>query len=535
MRILIVDDEAIVRIALKTIVNWEAHGFELIGTASDAESAMQTVEKEAPDLVITDLKMPGRSGLDLLAWMRERSYDGMAVVLSNYGEFELVREAMKLGAFDYLLKVTLQPEDLLDKLGKARDKLLAEREARQQQLRIRSEWSVSRQLQLQRFYAELLAGELEPARAGREAERCGLSAELGAGYVMFLRIERFEEVIATGKIKDQKLLSFSVCNIAEEALREQAAARAAVWTPREYVILASPPEDGINKDKQMHLAAHLAGLLTMYLNLEVSVGVGGAFGGWGDVPAALRRTAKALDMRFYDERQIVHIEDAVFSQETMMDRLPELIPLIGQAVERGLLSEVGDPLRAVLAEAAARRVDPEALNRFGTLLWGELTNRLLERIPAGHEPTLRELEAGLLGAVKLERLQEAWAQALQAAGRMLAEASERRYRKEVLAVMELVEQRLAGKISLADIAAVVNLNETYLSRLFKQETGRTIVEHIHRRKMDRAVELLRDPDMTVGAVADAVGVDDPFYFNRLFRKYIGVSPSDFRKKALGKR
>ena len=121
--ILIVDDEPIVKIALRSILPWEEHGFSICGTASNGLEALPLINQHHPDVIITDLKMPGMDGLELIRILKEQGYPGEILVLSNYEDFDSVRSALLLGAADYLLKIKIQPDTLLSCLNKTVEKL----------------------------------------------------------------------------------------------------------------------------------------------------------------------------------------------------------------------------------------------------------------------------------------------------------------------------------------------------------------------------------------------------------------------------
>ena len=103
-RVLIVDDDMIVRMYLRDIIRWESYGFTVIGLARDGEEALEIVHREQPDVILTDISMPRMNGIELIAHLRRENYDGVIDVLSCHDDFELVKSAMQRGADDYLLK-----------------------------------------------------------------------------------------------------------------------------------------------------------------------------------------------------------------------------------------------------------------------------------------------------------------------------------------------------------------------------------------------------------------------------------------------
>ena len=119
-RVLIVDDEVLVRIGIKHSIAWEQNGFELIGEASDGKEALEMIQKLAPDIVILDINMPVLNGIEVLRELKEQKYKGKVIVLTCFNEIEYARIAMKYGASDYVLKTTLNTDELLNALPQVR-------------------------------------------------------------------------------------------------------------------------------------------------------------------------------------------------------------------------------------------------------------------------------------------------------------------------------------------------------------------------------------------------------------------------------
>lgn len=128
IKVLIVDDEVLMRVTLRSIIEWEKYGFEIVADCNSGYQALEYMENYAVDLLITDVKMPGISGLELLKRLVEENRAPVTIILSGYNEFDLVREAFRLGAVDYLIKGEMNEKSLLQILGGIRQKYFPGRE-----------------------------------------------------------------------------------------------------------------------------------------------------------------------------------------------------------------------------------------------------------------------------------------------------------------------------------------------------------------------------------------------------------------------
>ncbi len=117
-KILIVDDEFIIRQGIKHLLDWEAHGYEIIGEASNGKEALEIIEEVTPDIILTDIVMPVMDGIELTKEIRKKNNDIKIIILSGYSDFDYVKNTFQNGASDYLLKPTLNPKELLEILEK---------------------------------------------------------------------------------------------------------------------------------------------------------------------------------------------------------------------------------------------------------------------------------------------------------------------------------------------------------------------------------------------------------------------------------
>ena len=118
-KVMIVDDEVLVRIGIKSMTSWEQYGYTIVADASDGEEALKKIRQYEPHIILTDLKMQPMDGFDLIAKCAADYPRIRFIVLSNYNDFENVRKAMKLGAYDYIFKLTIHVDELLKIMDEA--------------------------------------------------------------------------------------------------------------------------------------------------------------------------------------------------------------------------------------------------------------------------------------------------------------------------------------------------------------------------------------------------------------------------------
>ena len=158
IRVLIVDDDSIARTNLKTLIDWGKHSYEISGEAVNGSNAIQEIEASRPDIVITDMSMPVMDGVALIEYL-ERNYHGIKVIaLSGYDDFNYVRQSMKRGTIDYLLKHRLGPELLLGTLENARKAIMEDREVDRHMQKLQEQLTESRTIMRQDFVRQLVFG-----------------------------------------------------------------------------------------------------------------------------------------------------------------------------------------------------------------------------------------------------------------------------------------------------------------------------------------------------------------------------------------
>ncbi|MBO3443385.1 helix-turn-helix domain-containing protein [Clostridium sp. CCUG 7971] len=395
MRVLIVEDEYITRTFLSSIINWEEEEMTLVSLAKDGIEALNIIEKENIDIVITDLKMPKMDGNALIKELKNKKFNGKIIVLSNFDDFSSVKEAMKNGAFEYLLKVTINKDELLGVLNKAREELK------------------------------------ESNKLIKDSNIVEISSEK-------LKIDEYLEKYLKGD-KSVEL---------EKSLENK------YLTNYTFIYLRALSTDIENVEREKKLNAFISNIISSCANY--------------------------INSKFISLINIKRNEYVVFIKANK---------------------------------------ESDDIN----LLISNITRNVAQYLDMEFEKVIHKKCSNIEESLKL--IEEQREEDDYKINSKVAKC-----RREVKKIVEYINHNLSKKLSLELLAKLVNMNESYLSRIFKDELDMTISDYIKLKRLEKAKELLKQSDMRVKDVAINVGIQDQLYFSRLFTKFFNITPSEYREK-----
>ncbi|KRE90054.1 hypothetical protein ASG89_34605 [Paenibacillus sp. Soil766] len=522
MNVLVVDDEPIIRQGLRELVDWEHFGFTYAGDAEDGLEAYELLDTLHIDIVITDLIMPRMDGLALIRKIKECSRPISSVVLSCMDDFTYVKEAMKLGAKDYILKPTMEPESLMDiLLGVKRDLEILRNDRREQGIR---ELELASTLQMQlstrlQAYLQSGVGEAELQAELFGAEDKGIAQSTPSSLVSLLLHTGASATSAagwrwTGCLAALPLAEGSVLLLMPSAAATDGGASAAAAAALEraaQVRLATAPDWFIG-----------AGVVLRRLQ---------------DVQPAAALHAQQLHERFYGvsrNRRMVLAPEAASPSTTALpyDIRSDLLRCIVHDNSEGYLHQA-DVLCARLRE---QRPEKDKVLPFIQELLALAAGYARER---GYAEIDRYEELFVHNkvtnhCVSFEQVTELVRQAM---GMLMANTlavlgNDQKHRSTnpfIRKVLTYMRENYTSPISTLDMADHVRLSRSYLSDLFSKEMGESLSETLTRIRMEEAKRRLRTGEMKVYEVADAVGFPDAKTFAKTFKRVVGCSPKEFEK------
>lgn len=525
LKVVIADDEARVCSLIQMLIDWDELDMTLCGTAGNGIEALELVKTQHPDILITDIRMPGCHGLELIERAKQVSPHLEIVIISGYAHFEYAQSAIRHGVGDYLLK-PINKQELMSTLRKLaqRCRTRASLGSEVEQLR-RSSREDQQQLHA-RLVQDLLsgaAGSLTPARL-REEYRLDtqpglwrfalLGMDFDPGQMSGASVTMIEE-------KAEKLFRTELGNACWAVLSHFSGGQGGL-------LLGFAPEREKEVRRSLRLAlSQLEAQRAMFGGVEFSMGLSRPQTQPDALPGAAQEAHMLLMERLTEGTgrllETLPPPSALSQGRLLADYRQAVGAHLSQMTPEGL-AVANDLLeRESMAAPHARGAELFALVR-------EAGRAFLERPEVSDREAQQAAFDGLIAhtgsATKLFMALRAMTQAQLAAMLEQQRAGETRPIRQARAY---VQQHYSEPITLESVCEAVGFSPSYFSALFKRETGENFVRYLTRVRIDRAKELLQQTNLSVSEVCSRVGYNDLKHFTQTFKKETSLSPAQYRR------
>ncbi|MFE5320029.1 response regulator [Paenibacillus sp. NPDC056579] len=512
-RVLLVDDEPIARIGLRTTFDWEENGFQLIGEASNGQKAMPWIERNEVDILITDIAMPVMDGLELMRAAREHCSRIKVVLLSCHNDFEYVREGIRLGASDYLLKPTLETADLKNVLDKLKEQITEER--KKQEHYQRQELNGKR-LEMEKALIKLLVSEELPA--GLESDFSWLEE----GYRMIVCL-----LDGASKLRTEE------GGIFIDIMLDEVQAGFYEWMDRgiafrvgaDQLILAIPErnqEEALTRQKLHGFHSHLKAK-----GYSFTMGVSSRIHGSGSLKQAYREGEETARLRFYMGPECVRFyREGLLTRKAQGEDMEWVKSALKNALTEGFQDKAAQYVEKVVrcwtyehrTPVEVMREAQELLSLFQLCRWNK-------PLPLEQAEALRMMES-------VEEMRALLWTAFEGVWKSEDEIEEESgfHRRIIEKAVEYMKQHFTKAISLQDVADHVSVSKNYFSEMFKKVTGQNFIDYLIHLRLKRSSALLQTTTLKVYEVAEMSGFNDVKYFSKLFKKMMKMSPAEYREK-----
>lgn len=523
LRVVLADDENKVILLMQKLIDWDALGYEIVGTANDGLHALELVEEKQPHLLVSDIRMPGCDGLELIRRAKELQPKLHTIIISGYRQFEYAQSALKYGVEDYLLK-PLKQEELYGILMRLKDKL-GEETALELQLQKSGEHQQELLIEQLRAAADRMQPFMDAAQA---EEEYGFPFEAGCYCAALVKpdISNAQQYSDGYRIMMQHSLE-----IVRRELRSLPAVYAAALQKEGIMILLFLREYQPVEVKQCFtkIRKEVEKQRDMFWDIRSTVCIGSRKDTLSQAAASLREALWLCCDRLCHIQpwRDAEIEAPTFQEHYLMDaaqkkRFQEAAEYLdvnrfAQELEQSYhYISRRQPLTGQMLEDWFHQVVQAAIS--GMQQCGKVETGFADY-----------METEFWRCANAQDLVQLLRQSIREQIQRLGEEKAMRESRPIAQAKQYIQQHYQQALRLEDVSSAVGFNATYFSALFKKETGQNFMDYLTELRINKSKELLCRDTLSVQDVSEMVGYSDLKYFSRLFKKTTGVSPSDYKK------
>jgi YesN/AraC family two-component response regulator len=511
--VLIVDDDTIIRITLRSLINWEEMGYRIIADAIHGQQALEILKKTKVDLLITDMKMPVLDGIGLLEQLNREDHIPAVIVLSGYDDFKLVREAFRLGAYDYLLKADLNEEIFTAMIKKMEEEVFA---SSGNDLESIEDSSIE-----SRLLADMAVGK-------RELKEDFFSQDY---LVIQFEIEDFQKVsMRFGENIEEELMK-PMLEFAGQIPRVAARCVLGAISPSRYVMMYRIFDTGQYRENAVSTCKQLSNVWNNYMNLTVAAGISTPGKGSEEFLERFEEAGQNLRLHYLKgkmeictpwEHKTVTYEQVCKAGKTYKELLTGLMTGDELSVQEEKKKLFSDLYREGLEQAKCI-----CLYLVCNLAW--LLQENHDDIHSLFPDEVNYYEK--IGRLQEMRNLELW---VNNYFRWIldysAHQSDRRQADMMIRAKRFIQDNYANpELTLGSVAGYIGLNEKYFSSRFTKEEGTTFSNYLTEVRISKARGLMETTDLKIYEISQNVGYNSVEHFTRMFNRLCKVSPGSYRK------
>jgi two-component system, response regulator YesN len=517
INVMIVEDEPFVRMGLRNIVDNNEIGFNVCAEASNGREALKLLSECHPDIILLDIKMPQMDGIEFLKEKKLLGDTTPVIVLSCHGEYEYVREAMKLGAKDYILKLSAKPHDLLSLLEQVRSDTGILGSINPQ---------TSNMTKIGNYFRNACLYDEDTDRLQEISGKEYINIQTFNNYVVDMLIDRRGKIIPDlfsdhnkNLLPDDTAASLLSTFLEHNGIYFRAG-------DGEFILII--PKKQQSDSEVRDICRNLRNQLEFYFSATASFGIAKA-DTFGELYVATAKARQFSGFRFYLGPDIVVTETDLPGCEYGIlpnDVIPE------SAMIEAVLSRDREKVKKLANDVIAtiKKVQPEPSAAINHLI--EMEVLILSYARKVVNPPIA-LSSNLLeffnACQALDEMSEGVNQFLDVLFNNLDGKWRKSQRDEIADALSYLSEHYPENISLHDMATRYHMSTSRFCVVFKEGTGETFLDYLNQVRIRKAEELLLHSNLTIYEVADQVGFNSTNYFAKLFKRIAGKQPSEYRQ------
>lgn len=538
LKVFIVDDDSVARTNIKTLIDWCEHGFEICGEAINGRNAIESIRKYAPDIVITDMSMPVMDGVALIEFL-EKVYPNIKIIaLSGYDDFNYVRQSLKKGAVDYLLKHKLSSDILLNVLQVVKDMIFSEQEKENQKHQLQNQINESRTVLKKAFIKQLMNGEITDEKEIEEKVKVlNLDIDTKNLALVIVEVDDYHFLQKKFDAKEMNKLILSMINISNEILKDIGKAVITHLEAGKFVIIFSfgnMRSDLYTYNIMVTAINRIKVNIKRYLNITASFSLSKIIYNITDIHKAYNEAEITLKEKFFKGKDIIIREISQVNVDIEYSNLDiEEEKQIITALKSMDRQKVKHCIETVFTKMNEAKISYKSIQMICVELIN-IINRVAREYGFDVKTVYSDEEIPYDEMKKYETITEVrqWVITVYEKLIQLIEAAriDASYTDTTKKAIKYIQKNYSKNISLSEVAAYIGVNSSYLSRIFKEECGKSFVEYLKHLRVEHAKHLIEEGGIKLKDIAKEVGFNNYTYFYKVFKDIIKMTPLEYEEQ-----
>ncbi len=533
-KVLIIDDESIIRKGIKNIINWKQLDCEVCADASDGIEGIELIKKYLPEIIITDIRMPGLDGLSMIKQVKGIVPYSKIIILTGYRDFDYVQEAIKCGAFDFLLKPS-KIEELTAVLTRAvneiNDQKIRHMEIDRFKLLFEQSIPILREKLLYDIIYGLNTSECEIL------EKMRLFNINIQNFVLVVMENDYDEKSNSSQY-DKHLYQFGIVNSFEEIFAEKYEVLSIMLnSSRVGFIIQKPDRKELDIAEVSEKCGYLQEVINNGFGFTVTIAVSSGGVSPMELPEKLKECLGSLEYKSYmGNNSIIQYSDLnSFFRYEDYSTLDKYQKQLLESIKSGNEGLVRVTTQNIARYVTTNKININYMKNFYYTTLSSINNIRISvsaiEVDKKHEEG-KDI-ASLLKLIEKSESADELNSLLEDVAVRIAEKVNNFNNKSIKLILrkaiDYIQEHYNEQVTLNEVAENIYVSTFYISRMFKKELGKSFVDYLNDVRIEKSKELLKDVKYKTYEVAEIVGISDPHYFSKLFKKYSGMTPSEYRE------
>ncbi|WP_171691737.1 response regulator [Paenibacillus germinis] len=522
-KVIIVDDEQLIRETLPSMMDWESLGFEVVGLFEDGEDAWQFLQTHGQiDLVITDIQMDVCTGLELLKRIRSMNLHTRVIMISGYDEFQYLRSAMMLGIDNYLLK-PINEDELRSSLQQVQEHFLIEYQKSQ-------EMNEGIKLMKNNILNQIITDNYSIRDVREKCRMLGIDLDEGGFQVVVM--DTIVRQNAVPLLEEKYLGQFAIINMTQEILSSDKKINVFGHQNGQIVVIFSRIQSESKEAIRLRME-EVCSLIERILKIKLVVLIGKPYTSWREISQSFLSAMELHDYRYFVDQSIimdygqkdVGTKKETLSKQLGMNQLHDLLDNEEYEHAEKILHRIGILIQEIVVRDLL--LMRSVFIDFTLVCMSKL--RQLEFEILEHNHTFPKVIDTLFETDTNEELLSRFMGIATYLLQTMQQLKVNRSTTIVERVIEFIDSHYMENVSIQYLSQNFHISAPYLGKRLKIELGKTFNDYLNFVRINKAKNLLLLSDVSTKEIAEKVGYAEPNYFYSQFKKITGKSPTEFRR------